>query len=432
MKKIYRSGNYVEVNYDGTNLRLYPIGQVQLSEFGDHFLIENRIENQPVDTQVSFARIGEWFNEAGDTAYTVATLRTFFEGLSVDTGGIDQAALDAAIAPVQEVALKAQTGYSHSGAFADKPLSNNYVWEAGAGIEYTQANVDADLWRVFSLSEAVHLAVDNPYWSTPTPSGTTGIGLFQGANLPDSVSSLFDYTFDYDAAYPSAEIELWGIVNGGGNRDSGNNVSYIDENGVSQTLFVGNNGSSASFLSTTEHPIATVTGDPFELKRLAKGQAAIDALGYPFSTQNQFDTAFAAGESTTTVQAEYDANTGGGAATGFEGTTGRIKLNDAQYGDQLRVRFDFNIIPQIANTTVEPALWYSNRDDNDNITFTFPLTAQPIFYGQGTVGKTFLNRVEISAWITSNEDVNALTLPAIKSDNPVIIQPLGLLVTLLR
>ena len=128
----------------------------------------------------------------------------------------------------------------------------------------------------------------------------------------------------------------------------------------------------------------------------------------------------------------YDAQYPTSSGTGFEGSTGRIDLSDLQYGDQLRVRFDFNIIPQIANTTVEPALWYSNRDDSDNITFTFPLTTQPIFYGGGTVGNTYLNRVEISAWITSNEDVNALTLPAIKSDNPVIIQPLGLLTTIIR
>ena len=74
---------------------------------------------------------------------------------------------------IEELALAAQSGYSHTGAFADKPLDNNYVWQAGAGIDYTQANVDAELWKVFSLSNAVHAAVDNPYWSTPTPSGTT-------------------------------------------------------------------------------------------------------------------------------------------------------------------------------------------------------------------------------------------------------------------
>lgn len=217
-----------------------------------------------------------------------------------------------------------QSGYSHTGAFAGKPLSNNYVWEAGAGINYTQADANNELYKVLSLDRDVHLAVDNPYWSTPTPSGQTDIGLFQGANLPKNVSSLVDYSYDFDTQYPSSS------------------------------------------------------------------------------------------------------------GTGFEGSTGRIKLNDAVYGDLLTVRFEFNVIPQIANTTIEPALWYSNRNDNDDITFTFPLTAQPVFYGGGTVGNTYLNRINISAWITSNEDINALTLPAIKSDNPIIIQPLGLLITLIR
>ena len=219
---------------------------------------------------------------------------------------------------------KGKSGYSHTGAFADKPLSNNFVWEAGAGINYTQDDVNAGLYKVFSLSRGVHEAVDNPYWSIPSPTGRQGVGLFQGANLPEGINTLVDYDFVFDNNY--------------------------DPNG----------------------------------------------------------------------------------STGFEGSTGRIDLSDCVYGDQLRVRFDFNVIPQIANTTVEPALWYSNRNDNDDITFTFPLTTSPIFYGGGTVGKTYLNRVDISAWITSSEDVNALTLPAIKSDNPVIIQPLGLLITILR
>lgn len=217
-----------------------------------------------------------------------------------------------------------ETGYSHTGAFAGKPLTNNYVWESGEGLRYDATDVSNGTYKVFSLDKDVHLAVDNPYWSTPAPTGVKNIGLFEGENLPDGFTSLIDYDFIYNDNY--------------------------------------------------------------------------DASG----------------------------------STGFEGSTGRIKLNDCVYGDQLRVRFDFNVIPQIANTTIEPALWYSNRADNDDITFTFPLTASPVFYGTGTVGNTYLNRIEISAWITSNEDVNALTLPAIKADNPVIIQPLGILVTILR
>ena len=217
-----------------------------------------------------------------------------------------------------------RSGYSHTGAFAGKPTSNNYVWQAGAGINYTQADVNAKTFKVFSLDRAVHEAVDNPYWTSPAPTGQGGIGLFEGEHLPYGVTTLVDYDYDYDTNYPTSS------------------------------------------------------------------------------------------------------------GTGFEGSTGRIKLNEIKVGDQLRVRFDFNIIPQISNTTVEPALWYSNRDDNDDITFTFPLTAQPIFFGAGSVAKTYLNRVEISAWITSDEDINALTLPAIKSDNPVIVQPLGLLITIIR
>jgi hypothetical protein len=245
-------------------------------------------------------------------ANTASTERT--------AGEVTQAEVDAALA----AGLAGQMGYEHTGAFADKPTSNNYVWQAGTGVEITQQNVDDGLYKVFSLSRAVHNAVDNPYWTDPTPTGNTGIGLFQGANLPDGFNGLFDFDFDYDAEYP------------------------------------------------------TSTG------------------------------------------------------TGYEGSTGCIDISDARPGDQLRVRFDFNAIPQIANTTIEPALWYSNRDDNDNITFTFPLTAQPVFYGTGTVGNTYLNRVELSAWIASEEDVNSLSLPAIKSDNPITIQPLGLLVTILR
>ena len=113
-------------------------------------------------------------------------------------------------------------------------------------------------------------------------------------------------------------------------------------------------------------------------------------------------------------------------------TTGRIKLNDLNVGDQIRVRFDCNVIPQVANTTIEPALWYKNRDANDNVTFSFSLTGSPIFYGTGTVGQTYLVRAEISAYVASDEDINALAYPAIKSDNQIIIQPLSMLTSVLR
>lgn len=223
-----------------------------------------------------------------------------------------------------EMSSRAGTGYSHTGAFAGKPLSNNHVWEAGAGINITQTDVDAGSYKVFSLDRDVHLAVDQPYWTSPAPGDPTDKGLFAGANLGLGINSLFDFTHDFDSNYPAG-------------------------------------------------------------------------------TSNE-----------------------------FTGSVGRIRLNECQTGDQLRCRFDFNAIPQVANTTIEPALWYSNRDASDNITFSFPLTTNPVFFGTSTPGTTILNRVEISAWLTSTEDINALTLPAIKSNNPIIIQPLGMLITILR
>lgn len=113
-------------------------------------------------------------------------------------------------------------------------------------------------------------------------------------------------------------------------------------------------------------------------------------------------------------------------------TTGGLDFSQLQVGDKVDVRFDFNAIPQIANTTIEPAIWYKNRDASDNVTFTFPLTAQPIFYGTGTVGKTYLNRVSLTIYIASQEDINSLSHFAIKSDNLIKIQPLSALFTLIR
>ena len=331
-----------------------------------------------------------------------------------------------------------KSGYSHTGAFVGKPTSNNYVWEAGTGINYTQADVDAGTFKVFSLDRSVHDAVDNPYWTTPTPTGNTGIGLFQGANLPAGVTSLFDYDYDYNTAYPP-------VING-------STVGY-------EVV-----GEAFMSITSTEFPDKDIHVGMTQVSTPGTGTGLTLSLTYkkvgPFNITSNINPDNPVGTQlwkATTVRDVSNQGTGyvvnqdtitmqglGGlanatlkyvdpySATGFEGSTGRIRLNDLQYGDQLRVRFDFNVIPQIANTTVEPALWYANRGIVDDITFTFPLTTQPIFYGSGTVGNTYLNRVEISAWITSDEDVNALTLPAIKSDNPVIIQPLGLLTTIIR
>lgn len=107
--------------------------------------------------------------------------------------------------------------------------------------------------------------------------------------------------------------------------------------------------------------------------------------------------------------------------------SGSFDFTDLTPGSFLQVRFDFNVLPQVANTTVQVALIFQTRDANDDPTHTFALTAQPVFFGVDAVGKTFLNRPILTAYYASEEDVNARALLAIKSNNLVQIQPLATL-----
>ena len=116
----------------------------------------------------------------------------------------------------------------------------------------------------------------------------------------------------------------------------------------------------------------------------------------------------------------------------YTAATGSLDFTECVAGDLALVRFDFNVVPQVANTTLEVALIWQTRAADGTPTFTFALAGQPIFFGTGTVGQTFLNRPTISAYFASNEDVNARALPAIRADNPVQIQPLTMLNTIQR
>lgn len=116
----------------------------------------------------------------------------------------------------------------------------------------------------------------------------------------------------------------------------------------------------------------------------------------------------------------------------YTAATGSFNFTECSAGDLALVRFDFNCLPQVANTTVEVSMIWQTRDSDDAPTFTFALTGEPIFFGTGTVGRTFLNRPLLSAYFASAEDVNARALLAIRADNPVQIQPLTTLCTIVR
>ena len=108
----------------------------------------------------------------------------------------------------------------------------------------------------------------------------------------------------------------------------------------------------------------------------------------------------------------------------YSAATGSFDFRQVQPGAFLQVRFDFNATPQINNTTLETALIWQTRDANDVPTFSFALAGQPITFGTDTVANTYLNRPILTAYFASQEDVNARALLAVRSNNPIKLQPL--------
>jgi len=116
----------------------------------------------------------------------------------------------------------------------------------------------------------------------------------------------------------------------------------------------------------------------------------------------------------------------------YSSGSGSLDFSTCTIGDKLECRFDFNIVPQVANSTLEMALIWVTRNSSDVATYSFSLAGQPVFYGTGTVGSTYLNRPVLTAYFASDEDINAVALPAIRCNNAIQIQPLTLLASIQR
>ena len=110
---------------------------------------------------------------------------------------------------------------------------------------------------------------------------------------------------------------------------------------------------------------------------------------------------------------------------------GSYNFKQYKVGDFANIRVDFNVTPHVSNTTLNCALIWSTRDADDNITFTFPLTITPFFFGDNTAGKQVLTRPIFTAYFASQEDINARALFAIKSDNRITVEPFTSLTTVI-
>ena len=201
-----------------------------------------------------------------------------------------------------------------------------------------------------------------------------------------------------------------------GQSDVGSNVQYTQDMVDDQTWL--RFGLDSTSQATNDSPYWT-TPTP----AVATGIGLFGGSYMPQGVTSMFDYSF-------NNSTYSDAVTSGNLQ--YTAATGSLDYTQCRAGDMALVRFDFNLLPQVVNTTVEVALIWQTRDSSDDATYTFSLTGEPLFYGVGTVGRTFLNRPILSAYFASNEDVNARALPAIRSDNQVQIQPLTILNTIQR
>jgi hypothetical protein len=215
----------------------------------------------------------------------------------------------------------------------------------------------------------------------------------------------------------------------GGFLNRSNAITYSQDQAAAGTWM--RFGFSSAKQLTTDGPYWGDGPDPDEAPHAGttayQGVGSFSGAYMPSSVTSMFDF----DDNTAYNQALTMSVTTAGVTENLPVTAALGSYNFKQYkvGDFANIRVDFNVTPHISNTTLECALIWSTRDANDNITFTFPLTITPFFFGDNTAGKQFLTRPMFTAYFASQEDVNARALFAIKSDNRITVEPFTTLTT---
>lgn len=76
-KKIYIKGNYIFIDDEGVQIRRFPVSKTDFGKDDVNWRVTNRITNEQM--LVAILDVANWYNEAGDTAFSEATLDTFLE-----------------------------------------------------------------------------------------------------------------------------------------------------------------------------------------------------------------------------------------------------------------------------------------------------------------------------------------------------------------
>lgn len=297
--------------------------------------------------------------------------------------------------------LRGPAGESGSDGLEGKQGPAGLDGEDGRGVEGLSIAADGDL--VVSYTDGTEEYLELPTGLSGASEGYTAVNLQQAARQEPN-----DTGYEFTGGFAERTTGQSGA------NDLGSNVQYTQaqaDAGVWKRF-----GFSSTQQSANDVEYWGETRAGFDQTKGLMG-----GLNMPEGFDNMFlfdDTALSAAVTAGDLQ--------------YTAANGSYDFSSCKQGDRVLVRFSFNVVPQVANTTLEVGLIFATRDENDAVTFTFPLTAQPIFYGTGSQGKAYLNRVELSVYVASPEDINARALPAIRADNQILIQPLTTLYTVVR
>ena len=256
---------------------------------------------------------------------------------------------------------------------------------------------------------------------------------FNGSSAMDSLTSVEVNELNAGGSASSEEAQGGYEFTGGftdrttglaGQSDIGTDVDYTAELAASDTWY--RFGFNAANQITNDQPYWADSSNPLEAPHSGttdyQGVGLFSGAYMPAGVNSLFNF---------TDNTAYNAAKTEGDLL-YTAGTGSYNMSELNPGDLCLFRFDFNLTPTQSNTTVEVGLIWQTRDSDDNETFTFALTGEPIFFGNNTASKTFLNRPIISAYLASQEDVNARALPAIRASQAVLVQPLTTLFTVVR
>lgn len=235
MNKIYISDNYIISEEDGLK-RAFAKSHSEYDESVDEFILRKFPDKAVLE--IAFIESGLWFNEAGDTAFTEATLRTFLRqnsgflsGGTSGTGKIYKYTVDvfadlATVVDPQEGDIarvynkQGIWGINQKNEGAYTYLSG--VWEYGSRSLQTEIlNNDADILAIQNALVDVPVPISQGGTEMTTPQdarynlGLNSTALYEGGSMSGlggttlTIAAGSGYIVDFSTTEPTYTLVTW-------------------------------------------------------------------------------------------------------------------------------------------------------------------------------------------------------------------------------